>query len=241
MDQLKTLCGRFLNNECASVYFDQFNFFHASCFKLLVSRGLSVGIILGAVIVKFPQIFKIYPSGNIEGLALSSYILSLLAYTISFSYSFSNGFAFSTYGENLVMTFQDMAIVGLIMYYSKVDLGLMLAVGGLYLGIVVWLLSGTVPRELFITLQSSTILLTVSSKLPQIWSNFTKSSTGQLSCLTTVSQFLGCLGRIFTTLQEVNDIAILSGHVLAGFLNGVLVLQILYYWKRTGPKEAKRE
>jgi len=231
---LRRICSRFLNEQCAEVYFQQLNFFHLPCFKLLVSKVLGIGIILGAVVVKLPQIKKIYPSGRIEGLAISSFVLSLVAYTISFSYSFSNSFPFSTYGENLVMTFQDFAIVGLLMHYSHANLAIMVGSAALYFVLVAWLLSGTVDPALFVTLQSSTTLLTISSKLPQIWTNFSQSSTGQLSFLTTLLQFVGCLGRIFTTIQEVNDSAILFGFLSAGVLNGILVLQMLYYWNSEG-------
>jgi len=230
MDQLQSLSARFLNKECTDIYFKQLNFFHVPCFKLLLSKVLGVGIILGAVVVKLPQIRKIYPSGRIEGLSQSSFMLSLVAYTISFSYSFSNGFPFSTYGENLVMTFQDLAIVGLLMHYSHTSAAVMVGCAAIYFALVAWLLSGLVAPALFVTLQSSTTLLTISSKLPQIWSNFSQSSTGQLSFLTTLLQFVGCLGRIFTTIQEVNDSAILFGFISAGVLNGILVFQVLYYW-----------
>jgi mannose-P-dolichol utilization defect protein 1 len=42
-------------------------------------------------------------------------------------------------------------------------------------------------------------------------------------------QFGGSAARVFTTLQEVDDQVILIGFLLGFALNGVLLLQIVYY------------
>jgi mannose-P-dolichol utilization defect protein 1 len=47
---------------------------------------------------------------------------------------------------------------------------------------------------------------------------------------------LGSLTRIFTTLQEVHDVILLSGFIGGAFLNLILSFQMVYYWK---PKQKK--
>ena len=57
--------------------------------------------------------------------------------------------------------------------------------------------------------------------------------TGQLSVITALMQFAGSMARIFTTLKEVNDALILISNCVACILNGILVLQIGIYTKKT--------
>lgn len=42
---------------------------------------------------------------------------------------------------------------------------------------------------------------------------------------------MGVVARIFTTLVELNDKLVLGSLLVAVCINGVIVLQILYYWK----------
>lgn len=69
------------------------------------------------------------------------------------------------------------------------------------------------------------------SRVKQIIANFTAGSTGVLSIVTVGLQVAGSLARIFTTLQEVNDWAVLSSYLSAFSLNLIVMLQIVYYWK----------
>ena len=39
----------------------------------------------------------------------------------------------------------------------------------------------------------------------------------------------GCLARLFTTLQEVDDIIVLLLYILSAFLNGILLSQFFIY------------
>lgn len=42
------------------------------CVSLIISKGLSLGIILGGVLVKVPQIIKIIKNSSAEGISLAS-------------------------------------------------------------------------------------------------------------------------------------------------------------------------
>jgi hypothetical protein len=53
-----------------------------------------------------------------RGLSLPAYVLETLAYAITLAYSFKHHFPFSTYGENLFLTVQNIFITLLVIYYA---------------------------------------------------------------------------------------------------------------------------
>ena len=61
--------------------------------------------------------------------------------------------------------------------------------------------------------------------------------TGQLSFITNLMNFLGCLARLFTVIQEVDDSLILFNIATVFSLNTIIVLQFLMYWSVVPPKE----
>jgi len=71
----------------------------------------------------------------------------------------------------------------------------------------------------------------VFSRLGQIRDNYRNKSTGTLSFFMCFLNFMGVVARIFTTLVELNDKLVLGSLLVAVCINGVIVLQILYYWK----------
>merc|ERR1711916_193752 len=91
------------------------------------------------------------------------------------------------------------------------------------------LVSGLVDMATLTSLAALNIPISASSKIPQILSNFSNKSTGTLSVVTCLLNFVGSLARVFTTLQEVNDALLLGGFVLMTALNGTLFFQILYF------------
>jgi mannose-P-dolichol utilization defect protein 1 len=83
--------------------------------------------------------------------------------------------------------------------------------------------------------------LSIISKAPQIISNHQNQSTGNLSAFAVFNALLGCIARLFTTSQEVNDPLIFWGFAAAGLLNAVLAGQMLMYWKNNdAPAKYKR-
>lgn len=88
-------------------------------------------------------------------------------------------------------------------------------------------------------LQAATLPLSLLSKAPQIITNYQNHSTGNLSAFAVFNGLLGCLARLFTTKQEVNDSLIFWGFAAAGLLNAVLAIQMVLYWKGSQVVEAK--
>ncbi|KAJ3228627.1 hypothetical protein HDU78_009661 [Chytriomyces hyalinus] len=197
-----------------------------SCFSLLVSKGLGLGIVVGGSIVKVPQILKIFNSGSARGISLVSYVLETLAYVITLSYNLRRDNPFSTYGEVAFITLQNVIILLMLTFYSKKYVSLV-GVTAFFAAATYALNSDLLPDSLLVSLQWAAIVISTVSKLPQIYTNFANGDTGALSAITVALQFVGSAARIFTTLREVKDQVILVSFIMATALNGILFGQVL--------------
>lgn len=74
--------------------------------------------------------------------------------------------------------------------------------------------AGNVSRDLIQVLYLADNLVFMGAKVPQIVSNFRTRATGQLSLATNAINLLGCLVRIFTTIQEKAGLAMLCGFTI---------------------------
>jgi len=175
-----------------------------------------------------------------RGLSLPSYVLETLAYAITLAYSARNGFPFSTYGENLFLTIQNVLITLLIIHHApapsltkrpdskpRLIAALVVSASTAYLLTIV-------PAHVLALLQMATIPLSLLSKFPQIYENQRAKSTGQLSAVAVISQVAGCLARLFTTATEVGDSIVFAGFLLALLLNIVVGLQMIVFWGNDG-------
>eukprot|EP00128_Syssomonas_multiformis_P018021 Colp12_sorted_trinity150504_noHs@28186 len=225
--------------KCREVLFDDFDFFNKQCIMLVITRCINLGIVSGAGMVKLPQILKIVSAKSVLGLSLASFLLETIAYSITIGYNYGSGYAFRTWGENLFLGVQSALLVLLVLAYSNrlftafLFIPVFVALGGS-------IAYGLVPLHILSWLQKGTIAMFALSKIPQIFSNFKNGHTGQLSFVSTLMQFVGSALRIFTTLQEVNDITVLAGFLSGTTLNGILFLQILLFWKKTNSLFAKK-
>jgi len=237
-----------IGEKCYTVLVYDFDITNVECLKYALSKGLGLGIVVGGAIVKIPQILKIISAHSVRGLSLSAYVLETVSYGISLAYASRNRFPFSTYGENFFLTIQNVIITLLILYFSgpgaaigsslgspvvgKSNLGKM-AAGLAATAVGTYVLSSDLvcPLWLLSLLQAATVPLSLTSKAPQIMANHRARSTGNLSAFTVFNALLGCVARLFTTRQEVNDPLIFWGFAGAGILNAVLAGQMLMYWR----------
>jgi mannose-P-dolichol utilization defect protein 1 len=77
-----------------------------------------------------------------------------------------------------------------------------------------WDVSGNVSRELVTLAYNANNILMLVARLPQIYKNFKDKSTGQLSLITYGVNTVGCVARIFTTMQEGGGDAMLRSYIL---------------------------
>ncbi|XP_048757251.2 mannose-P-dolichol utilization defect 1 protein homolog [Ostrea edulis] len=214
---------------CYDEYFVKFNFFHAQCFNVVLSKALGYGIILGAVLVKFPQILKILQAGSGKGINLVAVLCELFAISATTTYGFAMSFPFSSYGEGLFLTIQTSLIAFLILFFGNKVVGALLFIIS-YIGIMGYLLSGLCPISILGALQSINIPIVILSKMIQAVTNYRNGGTGQLSVVTVFLLFAGSLARIFTSIQETGDNLIIVTFIVSTVFNGLIFAQILYYW-----------
>ncbi|KAJ3159979.1 hypothetical protein HDU86_001244 [Geranomyces michiganensis] len=207
------------------------------CFKLLVSKCLGLGIVLGGTILKVPQILKIVSAGRTDGVSFLSYLLETAAYTISLAYNYRSGNPFSTYGEMGFITCQNLIILFLILTYSKNVFGLLAFLVAFGASSIALFNPDLVSADHLRTLQWATVLIGVASKLPQIANNYSAKSTGQLSAITVFLQSAGSAARVFTTLQEIDDPVLLTSALVATGLNMLIAAQMVVYWSAAAPRK----
>lgn len=129
-------------------------------------------------------------------------------------------------------------IIALIIVYSRSSTVPTLAVVFTGIAAASYALSSEsiVPASTLKMLLGASIPLSLSSKVPQILSNFRLGSTGQLSAFLVFNSLLGCLARVYTTATETGDDVLWWGFVGAAALNGVIALQMLASWNAEDPQ-----
>jgi hypothetical protein len=239
---LKESVAKFLNPRCAEEFLVNFHFFGGECLKLSLSKLLGIAIILGALFVKVPQIKNILQARSAQGIALSTMVLELVVFLNTIAYSYRHGYPFSTYGEGVFISLQNLVIIYLIFEYGKG------AKSGFYGILIVYavvtcaflFLPQVVPLSLLVTLQTVNIPINIASRIPQIYQIWADQSAGQLALATWALSFAGTLARIFTTMQETKDSTLLLAYSIAALLNGTICAQILYYGNQQLPSKTTR-
>jgi mannose-P-dolichol utilization defect protein 1 len=232
---IQKLAINILGAECSEELLVKWNVRNVQCLKLALSKGLSLGIISGAMVVKVPQILKIMLSRSTDGLSFLSYILETLAASITFAYNFRASNPFSTYGETFFMTLQNIIIMMLLGLYRAQTMRLVVLMS-VYSIMMSSLLIPTYASDATLrSLQALTIPLTMISRLPQIWTIWRHGHTGQLSAATVFLVWAGSVARVYTSMQETsNDRILLLGFLVAALLNTTIVGQMVYYWRSAG-------
>uniref|UniRef100_G3Q9G7 Mannose-P-dolichol utilization defect 1 protein homolog n=1 Tax=Gasterosteus aculeatus TaxID=69293 RepID=G3Q9G7_GASAC len=241
MDPFKgLLLTYFMPESCYDEFFLNFNFLDVPCLKILLSKGLGIGIILGSVMVKLPQILKLMGAKSAEGLSFHTVLLELLAITGTMAYSIANKFPFSAWGEALFLMLQTVAIGFLIQHYGgRTSRGLLFL--AVYFVLLLLLLSPATPMSVVTSLQASNMPAIIVGRLIQAASNFRNGHTGQLSAVSVFLLFAGSLARIFTSLQETGDSLMALTYVISSSCNGIIALQLLIYWNCSPEPKKKSE
>ncbi|CAL8327023.1 unnamed protein product [Lota lota] len=241
MEPLKgVLLTYFMPESCYDSLFLDFNFLDVPCLKIVLSKGLGIGIILGSLMVKLPQILKLMGAKSAEGLSFHSVLLDLLSITGTMAYSITNNFPFSAWGEALFLMLQTVAIGFLIQHYGgKTGRGLLFM--AVYFSVLAAVLSPATPMSMVTTMQASNMPAVIIGRLIQAATNFRNGHTGQLSAISVFLLFAGSLARIFTSIQETGDHLMALTYIISSSCNGIIALQVLYYWNSSSKQKKKSE
>nr|XP_031840028.1 mannose-P-dolichol utilization defect 1 protein homolog [Nomia melanderi] len=236
---LKNAALLVFTEKCMEEYFEEFNFFHAECFKATLSKFLGLGIIAGSLLVKVPQIVKILKSKSVQGINLFSVLLDVFAITAMVCYSIVSGFPFSSWGDGVFLGLQTLMIAVLVMHFNG-NTAQATTFLVAYVGIVVAAISGLTPLSVLWACQAMNIPIVLISKFSQAHTNYNNGNTGQLSAITGFMLFFGSLARIFTSIQETGDTTMTIMYICSTTANAVLAYQILYYWNVTIEDKSKK-
>ena len=209
------------------------------CISYLISKGLSIGIVLFSFTSKLPQILYMLNTRDMKGLSYISIYLDILSTLFYTMYPYHMGYPFLTYGEGLIILFQNFLIFFICWKYdtyqsadkNNMSFSLLL-VSFLFL-----CYKGFFDEKIWKIIGSASTVLSMGSRITQIYTSYKSKSTGPLSTITYGLNMMGNAARIFTSLKETNDIIMVGGFVVSFVLNLIIFLQIIYYNKKDEGKQ----
>jgi len=205
--------------------------FEKECITYLISKGLSIGIVLFSFTSKLPQILNMYKAKEIKGLSYLSIYLDVISFLCSSLYPYHKGYSFITYGENIIILLENLFIFFMAWSYDinqssdRQNMSFTLII----CSFLFVCYKGFLDDNMWNLVGSSSTILSVVSRITQILKSCKDKSTGPLSTITFGLNMLGNLARIFTTIKETKDPIILGGFVISFILNLIIFLQIIYY------------
>ena len=236
----------------------------SECVSFGVSKGLSLGIVAGAVLVKVPQISRIVANGSAKGLRVSMFRSEVLSGTVAIAYFARSGIALAAYAELFFILLQNLIILALIHGFrdgekknakGKNDAndrraGAVAFAFAAHVATVALLAFGVlanVSDKALETLYNCTTAVLIAGRAPQIAANFQTKSTGELSFASQALMSLGSAARIFTTAQEGGGVSMLLAYGMSSFMNWAILAQMLLYskggsdGKKRGARAGKRK
>ena len=209
------------------------------CIVYLISKGLSIGIVFFSFISKLPQILYMYKEKAVTGLSYISIYLDIFSFLCSTLYPFHMNYPFLTYGENLILMIQNIIIFCLAWNYdiNQNSDRRNMSFSFLFCSFLFAVYKDLLDERAWKIVGSASTVLSLISRLAQIFKSFKEKSTGPLSTITYGLNMGGNLARIFTTLKETKDVLLAGGYIISFFLNLTIFLQIIYY--NRGKKEEK--
>ena len=89
------------------------------CVKFTISKGIGLGIILGSLAFKLPQISKMYLANSAKGVSQWSLYVENFGCICTFGNSKRLGMSLFTYGESGLIALQNIIIIMMIWSYEK--------------------------------------------------------------------------------------------------------------------------
>jgi len=220
----------------------------SECVSFGVSKGLSLGIVAGAVLVKVPQISRIVANGSAKGLRVSMFRSEVLSGTVAIAYFARSGIALAAYAELFFILTQNLVILALIHGFRDGDtkkgkkkndandrravaVAFAFAAHVATVALLAFGVLANVTDKALETLYNCTTAVLIAGRAPQIAANFQTKSTGELSFASQALMSLGSAARIFTTAQEGGGVSMLLAYGMSSFMNWAILAQMLLYSK----------
>lgn len=146
------------------------------------------------------------------------------------------GLQFSVYGENLFIFAQNLAIIGMMWHFDRTIGAFQKLMFATFISVYAYVLfSGMMPEDGWAIVSSSSLVVGLVSRIPQIWQNYCAKSTGALAFVTFFLMFLGTIARAATIFFESKDVMLRSQMALALAMNTIIVFQFAIYWNSKEP------
>jgi mannose-P-dolichol utilization defect 1 len=191
---------------------------------------LNTAVLIGALVIKIPQISKVLRSKSVVGISESMLILDFSGAACYAAYATLAGLPFMAFGESIFIALQMFVLILLYWKFSK-SIGLkrrMTSLAFIYVGIAYAFKHENFIARIQPSLVIASIFLGMSSRLPQIILNFRQGHTGQLALVSFFLSFAGSAARMTTSLLQNGDKMLFLQYFLLTFLNLTLVLQIMF-------------
>ncbi|OHT02865.1 Mannose-P-dolichol utilization defect 1 protein like protein [Tritrichomonas foetus] len=233
MKFINDICSSLLNEYCCKSFISEWNFFDRECVSLAFSRGIGIGVIFFSSIIKIPQIFQILRYNNGFGISMTAMYIEITVNTLSFSYHLQNKYPFTTYGETVFIFIQNLIIAFLVSHYDRHYPFLLFdSIIIIEFSLIFAVLRNAISPSFMSFLWRLNLPLSLSYKCAQIVKTWKIGCKGELSTISSFMKALGSLGRVFTTLREINDGTILFLYFVNFSLNAFIFVQCIMYPKK---------
>ncbi len=128
----QSIISNLLSPHCYDELVLKQHFFDLACNKMLLSKILGYGILVGSLLVKFPQIVKIHWNKSGVGVSVLAETIMLAAIFGSMAYGYTSEFPLSAYGDSYCLYIQTILVILLVLYYKRKYLAVVT-----YLGLLV--------------------------------------------------------------------------------------------------------
>ena len=205
--------------------------FEKECAIYLLSKLLSIGLIILSFTNKLPQIINMYKSKEVIGLSYISIYLDVICTLFSSLYPFHKGYAFLTYGEVVIVLFENLIIFLLSWIYDKNKSNKKNNISFIFfiISFLFICFKGILNEKTWTIIGSTSTSFAVLSKIIQIIRCYKVKNTGPLSTYTFGANMFGNIIRFFTSIKETKDYMLAGGCFIAFILNLIIFIQIIYY------------
>lgn len=205
----------------------------------MLSMSLGYLVIGGSLFLKVPQILRILRNKSVQGLNVLSFELECLGFTMALAYCVTKGIPFHVYGELFFILAQAATLV-LLLYHFSSNLRFTGAKIVGYLAFTSVLFLGHLPSEVFDVIYNFQTTMFTVSRLPQMWTNFKSSSTGELSVTSSLLSVAGCVARLYTSIHEHAPRSMVFASIAGLSTHGFLLFQIFLYQPKKPTVESEQ-
>lgn len=194
----------------------------------LIAKILGYMVGMGAMALYVPIIGNLITTKDSSGYSVSTWVLNVLGSMLAIAYPVKRRFPISTYFEMISSLVQGVLILGLVCRYQGLSTQYLQGIAPLIGLFAVFVAYDKASDHLLKTLQVAAIIVCTYANIPQIVLTF-QQRRASWSAITAGLSTIGCIIRIFTTLQLTKDNLTLLGYSLGLTTNVILLSQIVWY------------